>query len=39
MTSSLTYAITWLLRLYDDVFPDDTHTPQAHLRNFRMSRI
>ena len=34
MTSSLTYATTWLLRLYDDVFPDDTHTPLSHLHNF-----
>lgn len=34
MTSALTYAVTWLLRLYDDVFPDDAHTPLSHLRNF-----
>ena len=34
MTDALTYATTWLLRLYDDVFPDDAHTPLAHLRNF-----
>ena len=34
MTSALTFAITWLLRLYDDVYPDDAHTPLAHLRNF-----
>ena len=34
MTSSLLYAVTWLLRLYDDVFPDDFHTPLSHLRNF-----
>jgi hypothetical protein len=26
--------VTWLLRLYDDVFPDDAHTPLSHLRNF-----
>jgi hypothetical protein len=32
--NALTYAVTWLLRLYDDVFPDDAHTPLSHLRNF-----
>jgi hypothetical protein len=34
VTNALTYAVTWLLRLYDDVFPDDAHTPLSHLRNF-----
>jgi hypothetical protein len=34
VTNALTYAVTWLLRLYDDVFPDDSHTPLSHLRNF-----
>ncbi|KAK4041495.1 hypothetical protein C8A01DRAFT_14761 [Parachaetomium inaequale] len=34
VTNALTYAATWLLRLYDDVFPDDAHTPLSHLRNF-----
>ncbi|KAK4157408.1 hypothetical protein C8A00DRAFT_11739 [Chaetomidium leptoderma] len=34
MVNALTYSVTWLLRLYDDVFPDDVHTPRAHLRNF-----
>ncbi|KAH6855437.1 hypothetical protein B0I37DRAFT_442283 [Chaetomium sp. MPI-CAGE-AT-0009] len=34
VTDALTYGTTWLLRLYDDTFPDDAHTPLAHLRNF-----
>ncbi|KXX80305.1 hypothetical protein MMYC01_203358 [Madurella mycetomatis] len=31
---SVTYGVTWLIRLYVDVFPDDSHSPLSHLRNF-----
>jgi hypothetical protein len=34
MSNSLTYSLTWLLRLYDDSFPDDENTPLRHLQNF-----
>jgi hypothetical protein len=34
MTHAVTFGTTWLIRLYDDVFPDDQHTPLLHLRNF-----
>ena len=34
MIKSLTYSVTWLLRLYDDVFPDDAYSPILHLQNF-----
>ncbi|KAL1841738.1 hypothetical protein VTJ49DRAFT_6652 [Mycothermus thermophilus] len=34
MTHAVTYGTTWLIRLYDDIFPDDIHTPMSHLRNF-----
>ncbi|KAK4247639.1 hypothetical protein C7999DRAFT_14351 [Corynascus novoguineensis] len=34
VTHALTYGVTRLLRMYDDMFPDDAHTPVAHLRNF-----
>jgi len=34
IVNALTYGITWLIRLYDDMFPDDMQTPLSHLRNF-----
>ena len=34
MINALTFSLSWLLRLYDDVFPDDTNTPLTHLQNF-----
>lgn len=34
MINALTFSLTWLLRLYDDVFPSDTNTPLMHLQNF-----
>ncbi|KAL2269322.1 hypothetical protein VTJ83DRAFT_1506 [Remersonia thermophila] len=34
MTHAVAYGTTWLIRLYDDVFPDDIHTPISHVRNF-----
>ena len=34
MINSLTLSLTFLMRLYDDFFPDDTHTPKRFLQNF-----
>jgi hypothetical protein len=34
LIDSVTFNLAWLLRLYDDEFPDDAHTPAAHLQNF-----
>src|SRR5437762_3262202 len=34
MIASLTWALGWLMRLYDDDYPDDNATPLTHLQNF-----
>lgn len=34
MTNALMFSLTWLLRLYNDIFPDDINTPLTHLQNF-----
>ncbi|GAB1312326.1 hypothetical protein MFIFM68171_02536 [Madurella fahalii] len=34
MVNSLTFNLAWLIRLYDDEFPDDINTPLGHLQNF-----
>jgi hypothetical protein len=34
MIKALTFSLGWLLRLYDDYFPDDSHSPITHLQNF-----
>jgi hypothetical protein len=31
---SMLYSLAFLIRLYDDVFPDDPHTPLSYLQNF-----
>jgi hypothetical protein len=34
MMRAFTFSLTWMLRLYDDDFPDDTKTPLMQLQNF-----
>jgi hypothetical protein len=34
MINALIFSLTWLLRLYDDDFPNDANTPLTHLQNF-----
>jgi hypothetical protein len=34
MINSLTISLSWVIRLYDDFFPDDHQTPVTYLENF-----
>ncbi|KAK0611870.1 hypothetical protein B0T14DRAFT_595235 [Immersiella caudata] len=34
MINSFTWSLAWLIRLYDDDYPDDSTTPLAYLQNF-----
>jgi hypothetical protein len=34
LIASLTWSLGWLMRLYDDDYPDDHNTPLIHLQNF-----
>jgi len=34
MINSFTWSLAWLIRLYDDDYPDDSTTPMTYLQNF-----
>lgn len=34
MINDITFSLGWLIRLYDDEYPDDVNTPRRYLENF-----